>query len=64
MVDKKYYYDVPDIMRITGYKRTKAAQIIHDLRAELSNQGYILGRPGTIDRAYADKRLRWGDVKK
>lgn len=32
---EKFYYDKKDIMEITGYKETKALEIIHDLNNKL-----------------------------
>lgn len=32
---EKYYYDKNDIMEITGYKESKAREIIRQLNAEL-----------------------------
>lgn len=32
---EKFYYDKKDIMEITGYKETKALEIIHDLNSKL-----------------------------
>jgi len=32
---EKFYYDKKDIMEITGYKETKALEIIHDLNIKL-----------------------------
>lgn len=55
---EKIFYTHQDLMDLLNVSRTKAYEIIRQLNEELRKDGYIVPKPGQVQKAYADKRLR------
>lgn len=53
--DDKYYH-IPDIMQLLGIGHTKAAEIVHDMNAELKSKGYIILR-GKVPKKYVHEKI-------
>lgn len=47
---------IEDVMKLTGYGKTNAAKIIKQLRDELSSQGKILPKRGSVPLEYFMER--------
>ena len=54
-MDDKYYH-IPDIMQLLGIGHTKAAEIVHDMNAELKSKGYIILR-GKVPKRYVHEKI-------
>lgn len=52
----KYYYNVEDVMQITGYKRSKSYSIIKNMNRDLKEEGFLT-EPGKIPIPYFQKKF-------
>lgn len=51
------FYTSEDLQKILNISRSRAYAIIKELNKELHEKGYIVAKPGQIQKSYADERL-------
>lgn len=51
------FYSHKDLMDMLHISRSKAYAIINMLNKELREKGYIVAKPGQIQKSYANERL-------
>ena len=51
------FYTNEDLRKILNVSRSRAYAIIKELNKELLEKGYIVAKPGQIQKSYADERL-------
>lgn len=55
-MEKKFFYNVFDIIELYGVKKSSAYRLIQELNEELSKQGFYTQR-GVVNAAYFRKRV-------
>lgn len=51
------FYNCKDLMELLNISRSRAYSIINTLNKELREKGYIVAKPGQVQKSYANERL-------